>query len=132
MALFDDIKKAVTDIGQEASQKTKSFTDGVKINSQISDQKKNLSLMYEDLGRILYKEESVRSNSKCSQILEWIDKGENNLKKLEQQLAASKGAVACKKCGNSVPAGNAFCQNCGTKVEVQSYNQQQNANDTQG
>lgn len=117
MAFFDDLSKKVTKLGQDASQKTKSFTDGMKINGQISDQKKELSKMYEDLGRMLYAEESVRSMDKCSQIVTMIENGEKTLEELEKQLAVTKGEVACKNCGTFVPAGNAFCPSCGTKVE---------------
>lgn len=127
MGFFDDVKKTVTDLGQGASQKTKSFTDGMKINSQINDQKKNLSRMYEDLGRMLYQEETVRSNPKCAQLLNWIDNGEMNLKNLEQQLSTSKGSIICKNCGAQVMIGNAFCQNCGAKIEMPQAHQPQGA-----
>lgn len=137
MAFFDDFKKTVAEIGQGVSQKTQSFTDSVKINSQISDQKKELSRLYEDLGRKVMKEEAVKANDNYKQLLELIERGEQALKNLEEQLNLAKGAVPCKNCGTFVPSGNAFCQNCGAKVEVvtpppvqteQQYSQPQNQN----
>lgn len=48
---------------------------------------------------------------------EMIRIGEERLKELERQQSANKGEVQCMSCNAFVPAGNAFCPNCGAKVE---------------
>lgn len=118
MAFFDDLSKTVSKLGQDVSQKTQNLTDGVKLNSQISDQRKSLARLYEDLGRAAIKEESLRSNADCAKFIGMIEEGEAKLKDLERQLSINKGEIQCKNCQTFVPAGTAFCQNCGTKVEV--------------
>ena len=117
MAFFDDLSKTVSKLGQDVSQKTQNLTDGVKLNSQISDQRKSLARLYEDLGRAAINEEALRSNPDCLKFIEMIREGEAKLKDLEQQLSINKGEIQCKNCNTFVPAGTAFCQNCGTKVE---------------
>lgn len=131
MALLDNFTKAATKFGQDVSNKTKSMTETVRLNSMISDQKAMISKRYEELGRMVVKEEAVRAKAECRGVLDAIEAAEQQLRNLEQQLTLAKGAVQCANCGAAVPAGNAFCQNCGAKMAQpnqqpngQSYQQQ--------
>lgn len=117
MAFFDDLSKKVTKLGQDVSNKTQNITDGVKINNQINEQRKNLGRLYEQLGRAAVQIEAVRTDAGCAQLVEQIQACENNLKELEKQKAMNKGSVQCKQCGAFVEAGNAFCSTCGAKME---------------
>lgn len=116
MAFLDDLSKKVTKLGQDVSQKTKNVTDSMKINSQINDQKKNLSKMYEDLGRMAFSKEVIRSDAQCGNMISMIEAAEKTLRDLEQQLSVAKGEVQCKNCGSFVPMENAFCPQCGAKI----------------
>lgn len=117
MAFLDDLSKKVTKLGQDVSNKTQNFTDGVKINSQINDQRASLNRLYEQLGRAAVHMEALRADAGCAQLLDQIQAGENKLKELEKQKAMNKGAVQCKQCGAFVDAGAAFCTGCGAKME---------------
>lgn len=119
MAFFDDLSKKVTKLGQDVSNKTQNFTDGMKINNQINEQRNNLSRLYEQLGHAAVQIEAVRTDAGCAQLVEQIRVVETNLKELEKQKAMNKGAVQCKQCGAFVEAGNAFCSSCGAKMEPQ-------------
>lgn len=116
-SFFDDLSEKVTKLGQDASRKKKKFTDSMKINGQINEQKANLSRLYEDLGRKVYGAGVVQENGEYAEPVNMIRSGEQNLKELENQLAATKGVVQCSQCGGFVPAGNMFCPHCGNKME---------------
>ncbi len=116
MAFFDDLSRTVTKLGQDVSQKTQTFTDGVKISSQINDQKKSLSKLYEDLGRIAIEDSAFCATERAQRFVAMIQEGEARLKDLERQQSVNKGEVQCENCKAFVPAGNAFCQNCGAPV----------------
>lgn len=117
MAFFDDLSKTVTKLGQDVTQKTQTFTDGVKISSQINDQKKSLAKLYEDLGRVAYQDADFCEKEQAQKFVSMIREGEARLKDLERQQSVNKGEVQCKSCHAFVPAGTAFCQNCGTRLE---------------
>lgn len=117
MAFFDDLSKKVTKLGQDVSNKTQNFTDGMKINNQINEQRNNLSRLFEQLGHAAVQLEAVRTDAGCAQLVEQIRATENHLKELEKQKAMNKGNVQCKQCGAFVEAGNAFCSSCGAKME---------------
>lgn len=118
MAFFDDLSNKVTKLGKDVSQKTKSFTGSVQLNSQINEQKKNQSRLFEELGRMAYQNEEIRTRSEFAELAGMIQNAENTIKELEVQLSVTKGEVQCKNCGSFVPSDNAFCPKCGTKVEV--------------
>lgn len=118
MAFFDDLSNKVTKLGKDVSQKTKSFTGSVQLNSQINEQKKNQSRLFEELGRMVYQNEEIRTRPEFAELAGMIQNAENTIKELEVQLSVTKGEVQCKNCGNFVPSDNTFCPNCGTKVEV--------------
>lgn len=116
-SFFDDLSGKVAKLGQDASQKTKSFADSVKINGQINEQKTTLSRLYEDLGRKVYGDGLVPQGDQYAELTHMIQEGERNLQSLLEQLSAAKGEVKCKQCGGYVPVGNMFCQHCGNKME---------------
>lgn len=118
MAFFDDLSSKATKLGKSVSQKAKSMTDSVQLSSQLNDQKKNLGKLFEELGKMAYQNEEVCSRAEFANVVEMIKNSEKTIKDLEQQISIAKGQVQCKNCGTFVPNGNAFCQNCGAKIEV--------------
>lgn len=116
MAFFDDLSKTVTKLGQDVSQKTQTFTDGVKISNQISEQKKHLATLYEELGRIAIKDEALCAKAEVQNLPAMINAGEEKLRELERQQSLNKGEGHCKNCNASLSEGAAFCTQCGTPV----------------
>ena len=50
MAFWDEIREKITQGSQEALQKTKDIADVVTINAEISDSKRKIRELYEELG----------------------------------------------------------------------------------
>ena len=45
-------------------------------------------------------------------------------KEAEEKVNELKGEVVCKGCGSQIKSGSAFCPNCGTKVEVEYFDEE--------
>ena len=77
MAFWDEIREKITQGSQEALQKTKDIADVVTINAEISDSKRKIRELYEELGELLVEEAFADMTAKeIAQILEAQDAAE--------------------------------------------------------
>ena len=56
MAFWDELKEKITQGSQEALQKTRDIADVVTMNADISESKRKIRELYEELGELLVSE----------------------------------------------------------------------------
>ena len=141
MAFWDEIREKITQGSQEALQKTKDIADVVTINAEISDSKRKIMELYEELGELLVEEAFADMTAKeIAQILEAQDAAEashevvlRNWKEIytkvrfiksekevielgESRINELRSETRCPGCGSKVVKGMSFCPECGRKL----------------
>lgn len=116
MAFFDNFTKMVSEAGQKTVQKTKEFADTAKLNSQISDEERNIQNLYNQIGRMYVEKYRENPDEDFSSLISSIKASEEKIRDYRKQIQDIKGIQKCLKCGAEVPAGAAFCNNCGSPM----------------
>ncbi|MCL1791978.1 MAG: zinc ribbon domain-containing protein [Peptococcaceae bacterium] len=125
MAFFDDLGKKITQTGQGVAQKTRNVADTVKLNSMISDEKKNVDRAYFQIGKAYF--EAYGNNNPdqlFDQMIDGINDSNAKIATYTEQIKQIKGVVPCPKCGTEVPYNAPFCSSCGGTMNVASASEQ--------
>ena len=73
MAFWDEIREKITQGSQEALQKTKDIADVVTINAEISDSKRKIRELYEELGELLGEEAFADVTKTAGKVREYFE-----------------------------------------------------------
>ena len=114
MAIFEQIGKKLSDMGQGVAQGTKNLTDTARLNGLISDEEKNIAKLITELGQGYYNLHKSDPEGELAQIVSAINEAYNNIEQHKEQIKTIKGVTKCANCGADVANGAAFCANCGT------------------
>lgn len=118
MAFFEELGKKLSDAGQSVAQQTKNFADVTQLNSAISEAEKKITQLKTELGNAYYEAHKNEANVEGADIIAQINSLYADIQTTKDKINDIKGIVKCTKCGADVPAGSAFCNSCGTKVEI--------------
>ena len=116
MAFFGQISKKLGDVGQNVSQQAKNFAEITRINGKISDNKQQISKLYENVGRKYYEKHKDDPDADESEVLSQIAGLYAEIEEYESKIISIKGTVRCPKCGADVAIGSTFCNVCGEKM----------------
>lgn len=116
MAFFDNFTKMVSEAGQKTVQKTKEFADTAKLNSEISDEERNIQNLFNQIGRLYVEKYRENPDEDFSHYINSIRASEEKIRDYRKQIQDIKGVQKCPKCGAEVPAGASFCNNCGSPM----------------
>ena len=118
MALFDDIKKKVTDSTQSAVKATKELAETSKLNSQISDEQRKIASLYSEVGKQYFAEYGATSGGPLDELCAQIIAANEQIANLQAEIQVIKGVKTCPTCGAELPVTSGFCGKCGTAVET--------------
>ncbi len=118
MALFDDISKKLTDVGQSTLQKTKDFADMGKYKSMIADEEKKLTEAYVQIGKKFMAEHTDEQVEGYTDFFNAINEAKAKIEEFESEIVVLKGSIRCTECGGEIPAGSQFCPTCGAAVKL--------------
>jgi predicted RNA-binding Zn-ribbon protein involved in translation (DUF1610 family) len=117
MAIFDEIGRKISNVGQNVVKGTKDFSDISKLNTQISDEQRQLGQLFDQLGRLFYEQ---FGGSKEAPFREQCDAIEATIRRIEAcqaEVSRIRGIKHCPSCGIELPAMTVFCGNCGARTE---------------
>ncbi|MBQ6811628.1 MAG: zinc ribbon domain-containing protein [Agathobacter sp.] len=113
---FDKIKDGLVNAGKEMESIAKDVSAVAKIKMDIHNKEVFLEKQYALLGKAFYnahKDEDVEEKNYFPSITE----AEADLIRLNEELLAAQGSVACPSCGSKQSADNGFCSDCGTALK---------------
>lgn len=113
---FDKIKDSLISAGKEVESMAKDVSAVAKIKMDIHNKEVFLEKQYALLGKAFYnahKDEDVEEKNYFPSIVE----AEADLVRLNEELLAAQGAVACPACGSKQPADKGFCSDCGAALK---------------
>jgi ribosomal protein L40E len=117
MGLFEDVvinaKNAATAVGEKANQ----IMDISKLRINAADLNNEISKRFEALGRVDSKKTGASSDELIGECVAAIDELYEQLDAVNEQLAAKRSRIPCKKCGQENPVGAAYCSKCGQKLQ---------------
>lgn len=118
MALFEDLKKKVTDTTQGAVRGAKDFADTARLNSLISEEQEKITGLYAQIGRFVFEHSSEITESPVRDLCDAVTAAHGRLAKHQAEIQQIKGVKVCSKCGAEVPVTLAFCYGCGAAIEA--------------
>lgn len=114
MAFFEQIGKKITDAGQGMAQSSKNAMDISRLNSLISDKKKQIAQSYSALGEAYFAAHRDDPSPEFSEHVTAIKGLFADIEKAENDIKMIRGVVQCPTCGADILIGSAFCSACGT------------------
>lgn len=116
MPFFNELGKKITQVSQNAIQKTKDVTDTVKLNSAISEEERNIERRYSEIGKLYASLHAADYEKAFEPMMRSIRESEERIAGHRRQVQDIKGFVPCPNCGVEVPADAAFCNGCGAPM----------------
>ena len=142
MSFWEELGQRITQGSQGALQKTKAIAGVVTMNADISDSKRKIRDLHEELGKILVEDAFADLTAgRISELLEsddldslkreidfkdwkevltkvmYIKSEEEVIAINEEKIREYKEEDRCPACGRKVTKNMAFCPDCGAKIE---------------
>lgn len=118
MAFFEQLGKKITDAGQGVAQSGKNAMDVSRLNSLISDRKKQISQGYAALGEAYFMFHKNDPSPEFPNLMADLNGYFADIKKAENDIKQIRGVVKCPTCGADIAIGSAFCSACGAAAPV--------------
>ena len=117
MAFFDQLGQKLTQTSQDAVKKTKDMAEAVRLNSAVADEGKKIEAAYREIGRLYYERFADACDPALQAPVEEVRRAEAAIREMKDAIFRLKGVQICPACGAELPAGGAFCNSCGAKME---------------
>lgn len=142
MSFWEEFGQRITKESQKALQRTRDLASVVTINADISDSKRKINDLYQELGQLVVNEafagvtadqlQSALSDENADEtvreirLTNWqeiyskvmfIRSEEEVIALNESKISELKSESRCPYCGKTVTKGMSFCPECGRKLE---------------
>ena len=117
MSAWDDLKGSLFAAGRDVSQKAKEVSEIAKLKMDIHSKEDFVEKQFASLGRAYYQANKDYASEKDAEQFSVITEAIEEIKRMNQQVLDIQGVVQCPNCGKKVPTGNAFCSECGAKLD---------------
>lgn len=122
MDFFDNLSEMISSKGKEAKEVAKKVAEIANLKGKISGLETEVKKNCRKIGEAYY--EAYKASEVTCEFEEYVQAIRDAKKSIEEltfKLNQLKGDLECKGCGSQIKAGSAFCPNCGTKVEVEYF-----------
>ena len=116
MGFFDNLGKAISEVGNTTLQKGKDAVNVAKFNRLIADEEREITKIFEQLGKKYF--EDHNDEEEYAELIETVNACYDKIKEYQDTVNELQGIVICENCGSSVPSGAMFCPECGGKIEI--------------
>ncbi len=117
--MFDRLGKKIAKTGQSAMQKTKGFTDEVRLNGLIAEQEKQSNRLLHQLGSSYYERYASSPLPEFADTVRSIKDTYEAIEEYREQIRRLKNLKACPDCGMEMPYDSQFCARCGKPMKNQ-------------
>lgn len=121
MAFWEDFSETISMKGKEMADKAKNLTDIASLRGQIVSYENTILRYYREIGRAYYEAHKNDLTKEFPEQMDAIVNAEKMIKDLEKRISELRGTQKCSSCGNDVPDDSVFCPKCGTKMEDDTY-----------
>lgn len=122
MDFFDNLSEMISSKGKEAKEVAKKVAEIANLKGKISGLETEVKKNYRKIGEAYYEAyKAAEVTCEFEEYVQAIRDAKKSIEELNFKLNELKGDLECKGCGSQIKAGSAFCPNCGTKVEVEYF-----------
>lgn len=117
-AFVDNVASKAGSLAKSAAKKTGEVTESAKYAIMLKTEQNKLEGMYTTLGKLFYEQAKgtdIRAQV-AAQVME-IDEQKQIIADLKATINENSGKIICEGCGKEIDIDNAFCPDCGKKVE---------------
>lgn len=130
MAFFDNLSEMIAGKGKEAADAAKKVAEIANLKGKISGLETDIKKNYYKIGKAYYEAyKAAEVTCEFEEYVQAIRDAKKAAEELQYKVNELKGEVECKGCGSQIKAENAFCPNCGTKVEVEYFDEEDEMTD---
>ena len=116
MAFFDKLSETLVNASKDVSQKAKDLSGTAKLTMDIHTKEDQVQKMYAQIGKLYFEEHKDDDPAVYEQMTQ-IKEALAVIEDMKKELMELKGAKVCPRCGQEVKAADAYCKNCGAKME---------------
>ena len=116
MAFWDDLGKKASAATSKAVQKAQDMSETAKLNSMISDEEKQISIAYSQIGKLYVEFHREDGEEAFSELLGVIRDAEEKINSCRKQILDMRRTLRCEKCGAEVSKDSTFCSFCGAQI----------------
>ena len=125
MEIFGNISEIISEKGKEAAQAAKKVAEIANLKGKISGLETEIKKNYRKLGEAYFEAyKAAEVTCEFEEYVQVIRDTKAAVAELNHKLNELKGDIECKGCGSAIKAGSAFCSTCGTKVEVEYFDEE--------
>lgn len=122
MAFFDNLSEMISGKGKEAAEAAKKVAEIANLKGKINGVETEIKKNYRKIGEAYYEAyKAAEVTCEFEEYVQAIRDAKKTVEELTFRLNELKGELECKGCGSQIKAGSAFCPKCGTKVEVEYF-----------
>lgn len=125
MAFLENISGILSEKGKEAAEAAKKVAEIANFKGKISGLETEIKKNYRKIGEAYYEAyKSCEVSCEFEEYVQAIRDAKKSVDELVYKLNELKGEIECKGCGSQIKVGNAFCPKCGTKVEIEYFDEE--------
>lgn len=113
---FENLGKKFKKISQDTVTEVQKMNEVRQMNSRISDQKKQISVLYSQIGQKLYDHYKENPLEGFEREFHELEERYAMIEKFKDQIRDIKGVRVCPHCHTEVAATERFCSSCGEKL----------------
>ena len=122
MAFFENLSEMISGKGKEAADAAKKVAEIANLKGKISGIETEIKKNYRKIGEAYFEAyKSAEVTCEFEEYVQAIRDAKKTIEELNFKLNELKGELVCKGCGSQIKSGSAFCPKCGTKVEVEYF-----------
>ena len=110
---FEDLGKKFKKFSQDTVTEVQKMNEVRQMNSRIGDQKKQISVLYSQMGQKLYDHYKENPPEGFEGEFHELEERYAMIEKFKDQIRAIKGVRVCPHCHTEVAAAERFCSSCG-------------------
>lgn len=127
---FDNICRYVSEKTDDLAQKISEEMAVQKIQSQIREEDREISCIFQKIGELVYgemKEESA-ADEKLGTLIAAVGIKKASIQEHKKRIAKIKNMDTCMNCGEFVERSAVYCPYCGKKIETCETEEESEAN----
>lgn len=121
MAFWDNFSETITAKSKEVADKAKTFTDIASLKGQIVSYENTILRKYKEIGHDYYAAHKDDADPEFAEHFNTIKKAERTIEELKKRISELSGTKHCGSCNSDVPNDSVFCPKCGSKMEDDTF-----------
>lgn len=113
---FETISKKMKQFSKDTVTEIQKLNEVRQLNSGISEEKKQLELIYAAMGKKLWQQYKEAPLEGFEDEMRMIEEKYSKIDLLQDQIRRVRGVVLCPCCNTEMAATERFCSNCGSKM----------------